>query len=35
MFQAQSPEGLAYYEDQTVSSALEVIEALRKQDKPT
>ena len=35
MFQTQSPEGLAYYEDQTVSSALEVIEALRKQDKPT
>jgi NADH-quinone oxidoreductase subunit E len=35
MFQAQSPEGLAYYEDQTVSSALEVIEALRKQEKPT
>jgi NADH-quinone oxidoreductase subunit E len=35
MFQAQSPEGLAYYEDQTVSSAFEVIEALRKQEKPT
>jgi len=32
MFQVQSPEGLEYYEDQTVSSALEAIEALRKQD---
>ncbi|MGB3701443.1 MAG: NAD(P)H-dependent oxidoreductase subunit E [Anaerolineales bacterium] len=35
MFQVQSPEGLAYYEDQTVSSALEAIEALRKQDTPS
>ena len=34
MFQVQSTEGLAYYENQTVSSALEVIEAFRKQDAP-
>lgn len=34
MFQVQSTEGLAYYENQTVSSALEVIEGLRKQDAP-
>ena len=32
MFQVQSADGLSYYEDQTVSSALEVIETLRKQD---
>lgn len=35
MFQVQTPEGLAYYEEQTVSSALEVINALQKQDKPS
>jgi NADH-quinone oxidoreductase subunit E len=35
MFQVQSPDGLAYYEDQTVSSALEVIQALGKQDTPS
>ena len=29
MFQLQSGEGLAYYEDQTVESALEFIEQLR------
>jgi len=32
MFQVQSAEGLSYYEDQTVSSALEVVQTLRKQD---
>jgi NADH-quinone oxidoreductase subunit E len=32
MFQVQSAAGLSYYEDQTVSSALEVVETLRKQD---
>ncbi len=32
MFQTQTPEGLAYYEEQTVSSALEVIQDLQKQD---
>ena len=32
MFQVQSPEGLAYYEEQTVSSAMEVIQTLNKQD---
>jgi NADH-quinone oxidoreductase subunit E len=32
MFQAQTPEGLAYYEEQTVRSALEVIQDLQKQD---
>jgi NADH-quinone oxidoreductase subunit E len=32
MFQAQTAEGLAYYENQTVSSALEVIEKLKTQD---
>lgn len=35
MFQAQTPEGLAYYEEQTVSSALEVIQDLQKQDTPS
>jgi NADH-quinone oxidoreductase subunit E len=30
MFQVQSGEGLAYYEDQTVESTLEVIEEMRK-----
>ena len=35
MFQVQTPEGLAYYEDQTVSSALDVIKALQKQDTPS
>jgi len=35
MFQVQSEEGIAYYEDQTVSSAIEVIEALRKKDAPS
>jgi NADH-quinone oxidoreductase subunit E len=33
MFQVQSGEGLAYYENQTVSSALEVVDALRVKDK--
>ena len=33
MFQVQSGEGIAYYENQTVSSALEVVEALRVKDK--
>jgi NADH-quinone oxidoreductase subunit E len=32
MFQVQSADGLSYYEDQTVSSALEVVDTLRKQD---
>jgi NADH-quinone oxidoreductase subunit E len=32
MFQVQSPEGLAYYEDQTVDSAIKVIQTLGKQD---
>lgn len=32
MFQAQTAESLAYYENQTVSSALEVIEKLKTQD---
>ena len=31
MFQVQSAEGLAYHENQTVESALEVIKGLRKQ----
>jgi NADH-quinone oxidoreductase subunit E len=35
MFQVQSSTGLEYYEDQTVSSALEVIDSLRKQDTPS
>jgi NADH-quinone oxidoreductase subunit E len=35
MFQVQTPEGLAYYEEQTVNSALEVINALQKQDSPS
>jgi NADH:ubiquinone oxidoreductase subunit E len=35
MFQVQSSTGLEYYEEQTVSSALEVIESLRKQDTPS
>ena len=35
MFQVQTSEGLAYYEDQSVSSALEVIGALRKPDTPS
>lgn len=35
MFQTQSPDGLAYYEEQTVSSALEIIQALQKQDTPS
>jgi NADH-quinone oxidoreductase subunit E len=33
MFQVQSGEGIAYYENQTVSSALEVVNALRVKDK--
>ena len=33
MFQVQSGEGIAYYENQTVSSALEVLDALRVKDK--
>ncbi len=32
MFQVQSGEGIAYHENQTVSSALEAIEALRKKE---
>lgn len=32
MFQVQSAEGLAYYENQSVSSALEVVETFRKQE---
>lgn len=35
MFQVQSPEGLAYYENQSVSSALEVIQGLQDQDNPS
>lgn len=35
MFQVQTPEGLVYYEEQTVNSALEVINALQKQDSPS
>jgi NADH-quinone oxidoreductase subunit E len=35
MFQVQTSEGLAYHEDQTVESALEVIKTLRKQDTPS
>jgi NADH:ubiquinone oxidoreductase subunit E len=31
MFQVQSSDGLAYHENQTVESALEVIKSLRKQ----
>lgn len=34
MFQVQSRDGIAYYEDQTVSSALEIVEALRKKEAP-
>ena len=34
MFQVQSRDGIAYYEDQTVDSALEVVEALRKKEAP-
>ena len=33
MFQVQSEEGIAYYENQTVSSALEVVDVLRVKDK--
>jgi NADH-quinone oxidoreductase subunit E len=32
MFQVQSRQGLAYHEDQTVESALKVVEELRDQD---
>lgn len=32
MFQVQSPEGISYYENQTMDSALKVIETFRKQD---
>ena len=35
MFQVQSEEGISYYEDQTVSSAIEIIEALRQKDAPS
>lgn len=35
MFQVQSSKGLEYHENQTVESALEVIEALRKEDAPS
>jgi len=31
MFQVQSSDGLKYYENQTVESALELIEKLRKE----
>jgi NADH-quinone oxidoreductase subunit E len=34
MFQVQSGEGLAYHENQTVESALEVIDRLRKTRRP-
>ncbi len=34
MFQVQSGEGIAYHENQTVSSAIEAIEALRKKEAP-
>jgi NADH-quinone oxidoreductase subunit E len=34
MFQVQSKDGIVYYEDQTVSSAMEVVEALRKKEAP-
>jgi NADH-quinone oxidoreductase subunit E len=34
MFQVQSKDGIAYYEDQTLSSAMEVVEALRKKEAP-
>lgn len=33
MFQVQSKDGLAYYEDQTVESASEIIEQLKKREK--
>jgi len=33
MFQLQSGEGISYHEDQTVESALELIEDLRKREK--
>ena len=32
MFQVQSGEGLAYHEDQSVESALDVVEDLRKRE---
>jgi len=35
MFQVQSGEGIAYYENQTVDSALGVVEEMRKQDAPS
>lgn len=35
MFQVQSSKGLEYYENQTVESALEVIEALREEGAPS
>jgi len=35
MFQVQSGEGIAYYENQTVESALGVVEEMRKQDAPS
>jgi hypothetical protein len=31
----QSGEGIAYYENQTVESALGVVEEMRKQDAPS
>ena len=33
MFQVQSGEGIAYHENQTVESAMELIDQLRKQEK--
>jgi len=33
MFQVQDAEGIHYYENQTVESAMEIIEALRKGDR--
>jgi NADH-quinone oxidoreductase subunit E len=34
MFQVQSGQGLAYYENQTVESALEIVEQLKNQEIP-
>lgn len=33
MFQVQSPEGIAYHEDQSVESAMDLIESWRKEGK--
>jgi NADH-quinone oxidoreductase subunit E len=35
MFQVQSGDGIAYYEDQTIGSAIKVIEALRQEGAPS